>query len=82
MTAPPSPATEDAMIRKTIELIHEAGYAAEVSVELVEDNSGWSPYLSAEDAKKLDVVRLALRRGEIAEATKHGRIFELKPISI
>ena len=31
--------------------------------------------------RKLDAVRLALRRGEIAEATKYGRVFELKPIS-
>jgi hypothetical protein len=31
--------------------------------------------------KKLDAVRLALRRGEIVEAAKHGRVFELTPIS-
>jgi len=34
-----------------------------------------------EDAEKLDAVRLALRKGEIAEAAKHGRVFELMPIS-
>jgi hypothetical protein len=49
------------MIRKTVELIHEGRYAAEVPVELIENEAGWSPYLSVEDAKKLDVVRLALR---------------------
>jgi hypothetical protein len=70
------------MIRKTVELIHEGRYAAEVPVDLIEDDTGWSPYLSLEDAKKLDVVRLALRSGEIAEAAKHGRVFESKPISI
>ena len=75
-------ATEDAVTRKTVELIHEGRYAAQVSVELIEDETGWSPYLSVEDAKKLDAVRLALRRGEIAEAAKHGRVFELKPISV
>ena len=74
-------ATETAMIRKPIKLIHEGGYAAEVPVELIEDDTGWSPYLSLEDAKKLDAVRIALRRGEIAEAAKHGRVFELTPIS-
>jgi hypothetical protein len=73
--------TEDIMIRKTIKLIHEGRYAAEVPVELIEDDSGWSPYLSLEDAQKLDAVRLALRRGEIAEAARHGRVFELTPIS-
>jgi hypothetical protein len=70
------------MARKTVELIHEGRYAAEVPVELIEDDTGWSPYLSPEDAKKLDTVRLALRRGEIAEAAKHSRVFELKPISV
>jgi hypothetical protein len=73
--------TEDAMTRKTVELIHEGCYAAEVPIELIEDDTSWSPYLSLEDAKKLEAVRLALRKGEIAEAAKHGRVFELKPIS-
>ena len=61
---------ENTMIRKTIKLIHEGRYAAEVPVELIEDDTGWSPYLSLDDAKKLDAVRLALRKGEIAEAAK------------
>jgi hypothetical protein len=73
--------TENEMTRETVKLIHEGRYAAEVPVELIEDDSGWSPYLSLEDAKKLDAVRLALRRGEIAEAAKHGRVFELKQVS-
>jgi hypothetical protein len=69
------------MTRNTIKLIHEGRYAAQVPVELIEDETGWSPYLSVEDAKKLDAVRLALRNREIAEAAKYGRVFELKPIS-
>ena len=69
------------MKRKITELVREGKYAAEVPVELIEDDTGWSPYLSLEDAKKLDAVRIALRRGEIAEAAKHGRVFELTPIS-
>jgi hypothetical protein len=68
------------MNRQTVKLIHEGRYAAEIPVELIEDDTGWSPYLSLEDATKLDVVRLALRNGEIAEAAKHGRVFELTPI--
>jgi len=35
---------------------------AEVDVELLEDETGWSPYISLEDAYKLDDVRDALRR--------------------
>ena len=68
------------MSRTTIKLLHEGRYAAEVPVELIEDETGWSPYLSLEEARKLDVVRLALRRGDVAEAAKHGRVFELTPI--
>ena len=69
------------MTRKSTELIHEGKYAAEVSVELIEDDTGWSPYLSPNDALKLDAVRLALRRGDVAEAAKHGRVFELTPVA-
>ena len=69
------------MTRKTTELIHEGKYAAEIPVELIEQEGGWSPYLSLEDARKLETVRFALRRGDIAEAAKHGRVFELTPVA-
>ena len=69
------------MKRKTVELVHEGKYAAEVPVELIEEEGGWSPYLSLEDAQKLETVRLALRRGDIAEASKHARVFELTPVA-
>jgi len=69
------------MTRKTIKLIHEGKYAAEVPVELIEDETGWSPYLSLEDARKLDAVRRALRDGDVAAAAKHGCVFELTPVS-
>jgi len=69
------------MKRKTVEIIHEGKYAAEIVVELIEEENGWSPYLSLEDALKLDAVRLALRAGDIAEAAKLGRVFELTPVA-
>lgn len=69
------------MIRKSSKYVHEGKYAAEVPVDLIEDDTAWSPYLSADDARKLDTVRLALRRGDVAEAAKHGRVFELTPVS-
>ena len=71
----------ETLTRKSIKLIHEGKYAAEVPVELIEDDTAWSPYLSPEDVRKLDTVRLALRRGDIAEASKYGRVFELKPVA-
>jgi hypothetical protein len=69
------------MSRKTIKLIHEGKYAAEVEVELIEDGTGWSPYLSVADGKKLDQVRKALRHGDIAAAKKYARVFELTLVS-
>jgi hypothetical protein len=69
------------MTRRTVKLIHVGRYAAEVPVDLIEDETAWSPYLSLEDAKKLDAVRLALRRGDVVEAVKYGRIFELTPVA-
>jgi len=69
------------MTRSKVELVREGKYAAEVSVELIEEEGGWSPYLSLEDARKLEAVRLALREGNIAEASKYGRVFELMPLS-
>jgi hypothetical protein len=73
--------TQDAMTRTRVELVREGKYAAEVSIELIEEEGGWSPYLSLDDARKLDSVKLALCRGDIAEASKYGRVFELMPIS-
>ena len=69
------------MIRRTVNIINKGQYAAEVPVELIEEEGGWSPYLSLEDANKLDAVRKAFREGDVAAASKFGRIFELHPVS-
>ena len=68
------------MTRKSVKLLHEGRYAAEIEVELIDDEAGWSPYLSAADAEKLDAVRAALRKGDVASASKYGRVFELQPV--
>ena len=73
--------TENLMTRRTIKLIHQGRYAAEIPIELIEDDTGWSPYLSVEDATKLDAVRNALREGDIAASAKYGRVFELVPLA-
>jgi hypothetical protein len=57
------------MIRSTTKFIRHGRYAAEIPVELIDDHSGWSPYLSVDDAEKLDAVRKALREGDVASAT-------------
>src|SRR4051812_45555991 len=66
--------------RRKRSLIHEGGYAAEVPVESIEDDSAWSPYLSPQDAAKLDTVRAALRRGDVAAASEHAYVFKLMPV--
>jgi hypothetical protein len=63
-------------------LIHEGGYVAEVPVDLIYMEEGWSPYLSLEDAGKLDDVREALRRGDLNEAARHGQVFTLTPVAL
>ena len=67
--------------RKSKELIHEGKYAAEVVIDLLYTDESWSPTMSADDARKLETVMLALRRGDIAEAAKYGRVFELTPVT-
>jgi hypothetical protein len=74
-------AKENLMTRRTVKLIHQGRYAAEIPVELIEDDTGWSPYLSVEDATKLDTVREALSEGDVAAAAKYGRVFELVPLA-
>ncbi len=66
--------------RKKIKYIHEGHYVAEVEVELLEDGTGWSPYLSVDDAYKLDDVRDAIRQGDLESAAKYGQIYELRPV--
>jgi hypothetical protein len=69
------------MIKISTKLIHEGNYAAEVAVELHYSDESWSPTMSLDDAQKLETVRLALRSGDVREAAKHGRVFELKPVA-
>lgn len=71
-----------AMTRKSKQLIHEGKYAAEVEIDLIPaDDDPWGPHVGAVDIEKLDRVRLALRRGDIAAASREARVFELLPIS-
>lgn len=66
---------------KRVKLVQEGQYVAEVDVELREDQMGWSPYLTVEDARKLDDVRAALRRGDLNSATRMARLYEMRPIA-
>ena len=67
--------------RKRTKFVHEGRYVAEVDVELIEDETGWSPYLMPEDACRLDDVRAALKRGDVHAAAAQARIFEMRPVA-
>ena len=68
--------------RHRIKLVREGQYAAEVDVELIDAETGWAPYVSLEDAQKLDQVREALRRGDLQGASQLARVFKLTPITV
>jgi len=69
-------------IRHHTKLVHEGQYVAEVEVSLIETEEAWSPYLSLEDAYKLDDVREALRRGDLRRASALSRIYTLTPVVV
>ena len=66
--------------RRHTKFVREGPYPAEVQVELIEEDNGWLPYLSLDDARKLDDVREALRRGDIQAASRLARVFSLTPV--
>ena len=66
--------------RRRTKLVRAGQYAAEVDVELIDDQTAWAPYLPLEDAEKLDDVRAALRQGDLSKASQLGRVFRLMPI--
>jgi hypothetical protein len=68
--------------RRQTKLVREGVYVAEVEIELIDTGEGWSPYLPLADAQKLDDVREALRRGDIAAAGKLSRVFRLTPVTV
>ena len=68
--------------RHQTKYIHAGDYVAEVDLELLDTDEGWSPYLSLDEALKLDDVRLALRRGDLKTAAQYGRIYTLTPVAL
>ena len=67
--------------RHYTKIIHEGQYAAEVDVNLIDTDNGWSPYLLVEDTQKLDEVRKALRDGDLKRASQLARVYQLLPVS-
>jgi hypothetical protein len=67
--------------RHYTKIVHEGDYVAQVDVELIYADEGWSPYLSLEDAYKLDDVREALKQGNLKAASKLGRVYKLTRVA-
>ena len=68
--------------RRHTKLVHEGQYVAKVNIELIDTDEGWSPYLSLDDAMKLDDVRDALRRGDVKAAGRLAHVFTLTPVAV
>lgn len=69
--------------RSTKRLVREGEFVAEVDVELLETEGGWTPYLSLEDAYKLDDVREALRAGNVGRASQLAdRVYRLTLVQV
>jgi len=66
--------------RQHKKLVHEGQYVAEVEIELIDTGEGWSPYLSLDNALKLDDVRDALHREDLHKASRLARVFTLTPL--
>ena len=68
--------------KATKKLVREGDLAAEVEVNLLEAEGSWAPYLSLDDAYKLDDVREALRAGDIKRAARLAtRVYRLTPVT-
>ena len=63
------------------QFIEEGQYAAEVEVEIINNDFPWSPIVAKEDVFKTDRVRLALRRGDVASAAREAKVFEISPLA-
>jgi len=71
----------DMSTKSTKRLVREGDFVAEVDVTLVEAEGGWTPYLSLDDAYKLDDVRDALRAGDVKRASRlANRVYRLTPL--
>ena len=72
----------DMITKATKKLVREGDLVAEVDVNLIEADGGWTPYLSLDDAYRLDDVREALRAGDVTRASRlASRVYRLTPVT-
>jgi hypothetical protein len=68
------------MSRKVTRMVRAGKYVAEVTVERIPDGGAWGPYLSVNDALKLERVEKALRAGDLKAASKDAKVYEMTPV--
>ncbi len=68
--------------RKHTKMIHEGQYVAEVEVTLINTkDDDWAPYLSLDDALKIDGIRESLKNNDITKAKKSAKIYRLSEVA-
>ena len=70
------------MSTSNFEIVRAGDFLAEVPVAEIPDNGAWGPYLSLDDALKIERVRIALERGNFKEAAHEAQLYELKPLAM
>lgn len=69
------------MSRTINRLVRAGRYVAEVEIERIPDDNAWGPYISLDDAFKLERVEKALVKGDLATAASLAKVYELSPIA-
>lgn len=70
------------MSRAGTELVHVGKYAAEVDVMFLDEDQPLGPFLSVEDAQKVEAVQKALEQGELKAAARLARVYELVHLAL
>ncbi len=68
-------------VRRQKEFVHVGDYVAEVEIDVIYTDDEWSPYISLEDARRLDEIREALRAGDVKRAATMARVYRLVPVA-
>jgi hypothetical protein len=50
---------------------------AEVQVSMIPDDGAWGPYLSLNDAEKIERVENALKIGDLVAASREAKVYEI-----
>ena len=69
------------MNQKITRYVHAGRFAAAVEIEDIPDDGAWGPYISFDDAMKLERVQKALAAGDLKAAGREARVYEMTPVA-